>query len=144
MVLACYALSYLTCETCVLLQDQTCKRLVEFTLHKSLSLSGAALGVVGNIVRWGCFKQFKCLIGDCQLLQCLRNKVLCSKFQKLRMEGCQIISNMAAQIRTLKNDIDEPSLICLLCKLLEEDDSDVRMEAAWAIFYTHSKTYPLR
>lgn len=137
MVRACYALSYLTYARCVIVQDQTCKRLVEFTLHvPSLvapsSLASSALGVVGNIVRWGSPEQIQYLVKDCGLLQCLK-KVLCS-YKKFQMEGCQIISNIAVRRETLIKDMDEAGLTDLLSRLLEADESDVKMEAAWAIF----------
>lgn len=145
MVRACYALSYLTYARCVVVQDQTCKRLVEFTLHvPSLvvpsSLASSALGVVGNIVRWGSPEQIQYLVKDCGLLQCLK-KVLCSH-KKFQMEGCQIISNIAVRRETLIKDMGEAGLTDLLSRLLEADESDVKMEAAWAIFnMRYSVTY---
>ncbi|KAK1396426.1 hypothetical protein POM88_006289 [Heracleum sosnowskyi] len=134
LVRACYALSYLTFAKPVKVKNHTCKRLMEFTLHASSSLAGSALGVVGNIVRWGSPMQIQYLVKHCKLLQCLGQKVLCSRFKKFQMEGCQIISNIATRRKKLIEDMDEVVLINLLIKLLEADDSDVKMEAAWAIF----------
>ncbi|KAK1396422.1 hypothetical protein POM88_006285 [Heracleum sosnowskyi] len=101
------------------------------------AVAGSALGVVANIVSWGSPLQIQCLVEDCKLMQCLEQKILCSSFKKFQMEGGRIISNIAARSEILIKDMDEAVLTHLLSKLLEADESDVKMEAAWAVFNMH-------
>lgn len=93
---------------------------------------GSALGVVANIVRWGSLIQIQHLTKDWQLLKCLGKSVLCSEIKKFRKEACQIIANVA--VRSEIQIKDEAGLIERLLKLFEEDEDDVKMEAAWAIY----------
>ncbi|KAL8102153.1 importin subunit alpha-1a-like [Apium graveolens] len=131
---ACYALSYLSYERHVEVTKEVCKNLVELLFHDEMSVVGSALGVAGNIVRWGSLIQIQYMTKDCQLLKCLGKSVLCSEIKKFRKEACQIISNVAA--RSEIQIKDEAGLIERLRKLLENDEPDVKMEAAWAIYNT--------
>lgn len=137
-MLACYALSYLTydCyETCVAFPVRICEWLVELTFHKESLVVGSALGVIRNIVRWGNPDQIEIIASCCQLLQCLERNALCSETNTIWSEGCQFISNIAARRETLIQDMIQAGLIDRLCTLLEGDQPDVKVEAAWAIFY---------
>ncbi|KAK1398019.1 hypothetical protein POM88_007882 [Heracleum sosnowskyi] len=53
VMLACHALSYLSFERIVPIEQGTLKRLIWLTFHADYTIAGSALGVVGNIVRWG-------------------------------------------------------------------------------------------
>lgn len=129
---ACYALSYLSYERPVEFTKQVCECLVKFLSHDDKSVVASALGVVGNVVRWGYGYQIQYLTEDFGLVDCLGKSILCSEFKKFRKEACQIISNLAA--RSKASIKDEAVLIESMCKLLEKDEPDVKMEAAWAIF----------
>ncbi|KAL6572391.1 hypothetical protein OROMI_013349 [Orobanche minor] len=90
--------------------------------HESSSVVGSALGVIGNIVRWGNPEQIEL-------------NVLCSETKKIQAQGCQIISNIAARGETLIEIMVKAGLVDPLCTLLEGDQPDVKMEAAWVILY---------
>ncbi|KAK1370252.1 hypothetical protein POM88_036344 [Heracleum sosnowskyi] len=53
VMIACHALSYLSFERIVPIEQGTLKRLIGLTFHADYTIVGSALGVVGNIVRWG-------------------------------------------------------------------------------------------
>ncbi|XP_017259084.1 uncharacterized protein LOC108228108 [Daucus carota subsp. sativus] len=156
IVSTCYALQYLTYKRTVAIQgkawDKLIRRLIGFiancfridatavacsppVLFGSTVIGSSALGVVGNIARWGHFNQIQTLANDSLLLQCLR-MMLCFKFKKFSKEACQIISNIAARSQPWIQDMLKANLIEPLYDLLENDvyESDVKMEAAWAIF----------
>ncbi|KAK1383492.1 hypothetical protein POM88_021227 [Heracleum sosnowskyi] len=134
VVRACYALSYLSYGKSVAVPLSICKRLIVLSSHTSSFVVGPALGVVGNIVRWGHTNLVEDLVKTCKLLQCLKENILCSRTKKIQKEGCQIIANIAARV-TYINDIIDAGLLDSLCNLLKEAESDVKMEAAWAIIY---------
>ncbi|KAK1405344.1 hypothetical protein POM88_004949 [Heracleum sosnowskyi] len=143
-VLACYSLSYLTYdsyETCAAVRVQICERLVELTSHKSSSVVGSALGVIGNIVRWGNSEQIENFAKGRMFLQWLDKNVLCSEMKKIQVQGCQIISNIAARRETLIEVMVKAGLVDPICTLLEGDEPDVKMEAAWAILYMFYDKY---
>lgn len=98
-------------------------------------IAGSALGVIGNVARWGNDNQIQVLAGESKLLQCLV-KILCSKSKKLVMESCMILSNIAARRNAWIQLMHEVKLVDPLCNLLaySTHDSDVKMEAAWVIF----------
>lgn len=133
---ACHALSYLSFERYVPIEEETFKRLVGFTFHADNSVAGSALGVVGNIARWGSDNQIQYLARDTKLLQSLGQRWLCSKFKIFQKEACHIISNIAAQSELFRKDMDIVILTDPLCRLLEEDDFDVKVEAAFSFFFT--------
>lgn len=134
IVQACYALQYLSYKRAVKIGDIMLSKLVHFIRRcKSSAVVGSALGVVGNIARWGKVCEIQFLTGKCNLLECLAT-VFSTREQKLRKEACQIISNIAARIGISIEDMCGGGLIAPLCSVLEKDESDVKMEAAWAIF----------
>lgn len=138
--LACYALQYLTYGHNVAIGKKSLGTLMDFIRKfydsENPVVASSALGVVGNLVRWvHTDDQIQCLVLDYKLLGCLRRIMVCCKFKKLWMEACQIVSNIAARSNRLIKDMDdEVDFIESLCGLLEKDESDVKMEAAWAMF----------
>lgn len=130
---ACFALSYLSYGRYVGIKQETCKRLIRLTTHSKNSVAGPALGVLGNIARWGTFDQIEILAKDSEFLQCLGTCLLCCKPRKFQVEACQIISKIAAQSPTFTEDMHTAGLIDRLNGLLEVDASDVKMEAGCAI-----------
>ncbi|KAK1392073.1 hypothetical protein POM88_011129 [Heracleum sosnowskyi] len=136
---ACHTLQYLTYGRDVEIGEQLLHKLVgiirKFQNTEDTLIASTALGVVGNIARWGNPNMIQVLTLNCKLLlECLRDIMLWCKLKKFWKEACQIISNVAARSKTSIKDIcDEVDLLVSLCSLLEKDDSDVKMEAAWAI-----------
>ncbi|KAK1381877.1 hypothetical protein POM88_019612 [Heracleum sosnowskyi] len=152
----CYALQFLTdrrhVTTAIAIKGETWNKLIKIlverichplyithgvagpVVYESIVTGGAALGVVGNIARWGPRDKVQTLADDSALLRCLR-RMLCFE-PKFVKEVCQIISNIAARSRTWIKVMQSAKLIEPLCSLLESDtsESDIKMEAAWAIF----------
>ncbi|KAK1381873.1 hypothetical protein POM88_019608 [Heracleum sosnowskyi] len=84
-------------------------------ISESIVIAGSALGVVGNIARWGPSDQIQYLATDTLLLKCLRRMLSFeSKFTK---EACQIISNIAARSPTWIQVMHSAKLIEPLCSL---------------------------
>lgn len=118
------------------LLDKLVGSIYKFLRVEDTLLASSALGVVGNIARWGNPDTIQVLTLNCVLLlSCFEDIMRWCEFKKFRMEACQIISNIAARSGTLTKDMDdaERELTKLLCSLLEKDDYEVRKEAAWAI-----------
>lgn len=140
IVLACYALQYLTYRPNAAIGKTSLDMLIDFICEfydsNNPLVAGSALVVVGNLARWAnTDEQIQCLVLDSKLLGCLRRVMAYCKFKSFRKEACQIVSNIAARSNTLIKDMDdEVHLKESLCGLLEKDESDVRMEAAWAMF----------
>ncbi|KAK1356574.1 hypothetical protein POM88_049830 [Heracleum sosnowskyi] len=156
IVSTCYALQYLTYKRTVAIEGETWDKLIRRliglitncfridctavactppVIFGSIVIASSALGVVGNIARWGDSNQIQTLANDSQLLQCL-GKMLCFKFKKFSKEACQIISYIAAPSQSWIQNMQQANLIEPLCNILENDmyDSDLKMEAAWALF----------
>lgn len=155
-MLACYALQYLTYENSLKIEEAAWEKLIasliKFSIDfddteditassqsgvKDTGLAASALGVVGNVARWGYLDQIQTLAVNISLMECLR-KMLRSGIKKFCKEACQIISNIAAAQNTpWIQAMYVFQLVEPLCKLLLEDMSmsDVKLEAAWAIFY---------
>ncbi|KAK1377399.1 hypothetical protein POM88_024143 [Heracleum sosnowskyi] len=129
----CFALSYLSYGRHVGIKQETCKMLTRLTTHSENSVVGPALGVLGNIARWGTVDQIEILAKDSEFLRCLGTSLLGCKPKKFQMEACQIISKIAAQSRTFTQDMHSAGLIDSLNGLLEVDESDLKMEAGCAI-----------
>ncbi|KAK1394964.1 hypothetical protein POM88_014020 [Heracleum sosnowskyi] len=153
---ACYALSYLSYGRCLDFEvnawNLLVKKLTEFisladtsgsrvgyagsfAIDKNIDqmVAGSALGVVGNIARWGTMDQIRSLIKNHELMRCLRS-LLRSEFKKFRREACQIISNISALSETLMKDMVDKEIVELLCHMLEKDEPEMKMEAAWAVY----------
>ncbi|KAK1381779.1 hypothetical protein POM88_019514 [Heracleum sosnowskyi] len=158
IVSICYALHFITdrrhATTAIEIEGRTWNRLINILVERmsasiqhlyithdiaapivseSIVIAGAALIVVGNIARWGHPDQIQTLANDSLLLKCLR-RMLCFE-PKFIKEACQIISNIAARSPTWIKVMHSDKLIEPLCCLLESDttESDIKMEAAWAI-----------
>lgn len=138
---ACYALQYLTYDGRMKIGGEALNKLVGWLImimgqHMETgdpSFPGYALGVVGNIARCATNEESKILISNFRLLEFLRNVILFRNSMKILKEACQIIANLAARGRLLEA-MHTANLIEPLCSLLEKDGSDVKTEAAWAIF----------
>ncbi|KAK1356572.1 hypothetical protein POM88_049828 [Heracleum sosnowskyi] len=155
IVSTCYALQYLTYKWTVTIKgvawDKLIRKLIGLIINcfridcpvitsppvifGSTVIASSALGVVGNIARWGHSNQIQTLANDSRLLQCL-GMMLRFEFKKFTKEACQIISNIAARRQSWIQNMHKANLIEPLYDLLEKDmyESDVKMEAAWAIF----------
>lgn len=131
---ACHALSYLSFESIVPIGKGTLKRLIVLTFHADYTVAGSALGVVGNIARWGSNDQIEHLAKYTKLLQSLGRRWLFCEFKLFQMEACQIISNLAARSKTFRKNMGKHSLMNPLCRLLEDGEPDVKMEVAWSLF----------
>lgn len=132
-VRACYILSYLSHKNQVQIKQEISDMLIDFIRCGNPMLAGSALGVLGNIVRWGPCSQVEDFVKDTKLLRCLPKIILCCgpKFQK---HACQIIANIAARGLISIEDMIDFKLVKPLCSLLKHEESDVQMEAAWALF----------
>ncbi|KAK1363751.1 hypothetical protein POM88_039312 [Heracleum sosnowskyi] len=117
---ACHALSYLSFERIVPIEQGTLKRLIGLTFHADYTIAGSALGVVGNIARWGSNDQIQYLAKYTKLLQSLGRRWLCCEYKLFQMEACQIISNLAARSGTFRKNMGKLSLVNPLLRLLEE------------------------
>lgn len=93
-MLACYALQYLTYENPVKFEEAAWKKLIATPIKFSMGFDGdedidaspqsekisatdtglaaSALGIVGNVARWGNLDQIQNLAGDTSLMECLR------------------------------------------------------------------------
>ncbi|KAK1385510.1 hypothetical protein POM88_023245 [Heracleum sosnowskyi] len=156
IVSTCYALQYLTYKRTVPIEgeawDKLMRKLIGLiincfridctaiscsppVLFGSTVIASSALGVVGNIARWGNSNQIQTLANDSRLLQGL-GMMLRFEIKKFTKEACQIISNIAARRQSWIQNMHKANLVEPLYDLLENDmyESDVKMEAAWAIF----------
>lgn len=136
---ACYALQYLTYGRVLKIEKLELMWLIDFLFDIIRSPPGNncpypcyALGVIGNIARWGSSDQIEILTSDCMILEYL-GEVIIADSKKIQMEVCQIISNIAARMEGgLLEKITrlwEP-----LCSLIENGEPVVKLEAAWAVF----------
>ncbi|KAK1386505.1 hypothetical protein POM88_014683 [Heracleum sosnowskyi] len=152
----CYALLYLSYGRCIVFEEEVWNRLrgrlvdyisfdknpgpecklgiranVSRKVYLDQMLAGSALGVVGHIMRWGNQYQMQSLTEVAKFWECLES-MLCS-FKKFRKEALQIISNLAAKRIKIPAVIKhKPAEILLQSK--DNVGSDVKMEAAWAVF----------
>ncbi|KAK1401962.1 hypothetical protein POM88_001567 [Heracleum sosnowskyi] len=133
IVFPCYALQYLSYNEPLEMGEILLRMLIKFLWSKCTGISGSALGVVGNIVRVGKDSDIEFLISHCKLLECLGTILVTCICKKFRMEACQIFSNIAARNKTSREEMAKANMVTTLCSLLEKDDSDVKMEVAWAI-----------
>lgn len=131
---ACYILSYLSHKKQVVIKQETRDMLIDFIYCGVPMLAGSALGVIENIVRWGTFFQVEDFVKDPKFLRCLGKRMLCCCYKKFRKQACQIISNLAAREIISIEDMIKVKVIKHLCSLLKNEESDVQMEAAWALF----------
>ncbi|XP_074373346.1 uncharacterized protein LOC141713707 [Apium graveolens] len=160
-IFSCYALSYLSYGRCVVLEENVWQKLqqrlvVYISFHDtpgpecrlgiraSVSrkvnldqmLAGSALGVVGNIMRWGDDDQMLSLIEVPRFWNCLKGMLY--SFENFQKEALQIISNLAAKRIPFKIDAIWETIKslggCSYDFVSDDVRMDVRMEAAWAVF----------
>ncbi|XP_074373341.1 uncharacterized protein LOC141713703 [Apium graveolens] len=160
-IFTCYALSYLSYGRCVVLEEKVWQKLqqrlvVYISFHDtpgpecrlgiraSVSrkvnldqmLAGSALGVVGNIMRWGDDDQMLSLIEVPRFWNCLKGMLY--SFENFQKEALQIISNLAAKRIPFKIDAIWETIKslggCSYDFVSDDVRMDVRMEAAWAVF----------
>ncbi|KAK1367227.1 hypothetical protein POM88_042788 [Heracleum sosnowskyi] len=132
IVRACDALQYLSFKKHVELEEHAFKRQIALIFHNNDEVASSALGVVGNIARWGRDDQLQILAKDSKFLQYLGKTMTCQPKEFLYKEVCQIISEIAAaQDGAFIQALEEAGLIDNLCSLLEVAKFDVKMEAAW-------------
>ncbi|KAK1365122.1 hypothetical protein POM88_040683 [Heracleum sosnowskyi] len=141
---ACYILSYLSHKNRVQIKQEISDMLIDFIYCGDTLLAGSALGVLENIVRWGTSCQVEYFVKDTKLLRCLAKRMLCCGRKKFQKQASQIISNIAARGIISIEDMIDLKLVKPLCSLLKHEESDVQMEAAWALFngineYTHEQ-----
>ncbi|XP_074330795.1 uncharacterized protein LOC141668021 [Apium graveolens] len=127
IVRACYTLQYIAADQWVN-EGNILNNIIYFISHHNDMVSFSALRVAAYIVKSG--NSSKTLNSS---LQFLGLKKIWGKPKKFQKEVCHIISNMAAEGGISIKDLDMYSLMDALCKLLEVDDCDVRMEAACTI-----------
>lgn len=149
-VFACYTLLHLSHGRRLTLETKTwiklVKRLIELIYirntipthstsveygSKKVMIIGCALVVIGNFIRYGSLEQIEAFFTEVDLLQSLQ-RVLFSNIKELQMEGSRIISNLATR-RTISDEIVSSGVIECLCKLLGNEDYEVKFEAAWAV-----------
>ncbi|KAK1397587.1 hypothetical protein POM88_007450 [Heracleum sosnowskyi] len=133
-VRACYILSYLSHKNLVQIKQEISDMLVDFICCGGTMLAGSALGVLENIVRWGTCDQVEYFVKNTKLLRCLAKRMLCCGRKKFQKQASQIISNIAARGIISIEDMIDLKLVKPLCSLLKHEESDVQMEAAWALF----------
>ncbi|KAK1351580.1 hypothetical protein POM88_054267 [Heracleum sosnowskyi] len=94
--IACYALQYLSYERPTGIYDQTIFILTELSCNQNITVAVSALGVLGNIMRWGNVSQIESLVvGSHNLIRCLQTSLSDSKPMKFQWEVCLIISKIA-------------------------------------------------
>ncbi|KAK1381525.1 hypothetical protein POM88_028269 [Heracleum sosnowskyi] len=137
---ACYALQYRTygkeLQIDATMSRKLIGKLIEIIIKPprgNCVYPGYALAVVGNIARWGSSDQIKILTSDSRILERL-GMIIIADCKKIRKEACQIISNIAATMEGSIEELNTARLTDPLCRLLEDDEADVKMEAAWAIY----------
>ncbi|XP_074341189.1 uncharacterized protein LOC141678723 [Apium graveolens] len=141
---ACNALQYLTYGMELQIEELALKKLIEKLIeiihkppHGGCLFPGYALGVLGNIAIWGSSDQIEILTSNSKFLESL--EIMMAGSKKIQKEVCQIISNIAARMDGLIEEMHKAGLIEALCRLLEKDEAlekdeiDVKIEAAWAI-----------
>lgn len=134
IVRACDALQYRSFKKHVELEEQAFKRIIALISHSNEKVASSALGVVGNIARWGTVDQVQSLAQDSEFLKCL-GRTMRGKPEEFLKEACQIILHIsAAQGGTFIRAAGEAGLIDNLCSLLEVAESDVKIEVACAKF----------
>ncbi|KAK1347098.1 hypothetical protein POM88_055089 [Heracleum sosnowskyi] len=77
---------------------------------------------------------FQYFVKYTKLLRCLAKRMLCCGRKKFQKQASQIISNIAARGIISIEDMIDLKLVKPLCSLLKHEESDVQMEAAWALF----------
>ncbi|KAK1355010.1 hypothetical protein POM88_048266 [Heracleum sosnowskyi] len=102
---ACFALSYLSYERHVGIEQGTINRIITLSCYEDIKLAGAALGVVGNIARWGNSEQIEMLAKHPDILGCLQTSLSCTKPKKFHLEASNIISRLAAQSQSFPQEV---------------------------------------
>lgn len=100
MARACYALQFLSYERHVEIQQGTINHVTELSCNQDNMVAGSALGVLGNIARWGNSDQIEILAKDADVLRCLQMSLSDSKPMMFQWEVCQIITKIADQSPT--------------------------------------------
>ncbi|KAK1371984.1 hypothetical protein POM88_038076 [Heracleum sosnowskyi] len=102
---ACFALSYLSYERHVGIEQGTIDWIIQLSCYEDIKVAGAALGVVGNIARWGNSKQIEMLAKHPDTLRCLQTSLSCTKPKKFHLEASNIISRLAAQSQSFPQEV---------------------------------------
>ncbi|KAL8102248.1 uncharacterized protein LOC141678586 [Apium graveolens] len=132
---ACYALQYLSYKRYIGIQERTINKLTQFYCEKNNAVAASALGVLGNIARWGNSHQIQILAKNPDILLCLWMS-LSGKPMKLRWEVCLIVSKIADQSHTF-TQLAKEVFESYRQKLVEENLSPIllRLESKKRLMY---------
>ncbi|KAK1377406.1 hypothetical protein POM88_024150 [Heracleum sosnowskyi] len=100
MMRACYALQYLSYERFAAINEKAIIILTELSCNRDNTVAVSALGVLGNIARWGTSWQIK-------IFDSVPHDEPVSKPMKFQWEVCRIISKIADQWPTLAQNAKE-------------------------------------
>ncbi|KAL2566809.1 hypothetical protein GLYMA_19G227200v4 [Glycine max] len=133
---ACWALYHLSegpeDQIQAIIEAGVCPKLVELLQHSSVAVISPALQTLGNIVTGD--NAQKQIVVDNQVLPGLYQLLMRGNRKSIRIEACLAISNITSGNEAQIEAVLKANIIPQLVQILQQDELDIKSEAAWAIY----------